>query len=391
MTQARHRLPSRFSLLKIVSCLALLGSASHVLAGELYKLRQPPFGAFGGEIAAKGDASGFFGTAVLTSIDIPDIVDGDGNKVTLPGRTVPLPTGTPTGGLIPNGTYRSTFAPAAVEFDQQMTQLNLVGGYLTHSEYNGGRFAFAVNLPLVKIQRTFVATQPLGVVSPTPPAAMPAALRGAVNAVATAVNNQVLAATAAGSIAQNQEVSGMGDVELSSVWIRHYDRLRVAAGVSVYAPTGEYDKDRGPNPGHGNFYTVRPGVALSYALNPNHQGTTWDSGVTLGARVSFGVNTRNKDTDYRSGNFLYLELAAVKVVGNWAFGSNVLAITQVTDDKAPAVPADGTRYRNHSVGPFMSYKLPGKDAGFNLAYHYNFASENALVARALQLRFIKAW
>ena len=38
-----------------------------------------------------------------------------------------------------------------------------------------------------------------------------------------------------------------------------------AGGVSLFLPTGNYDKNRGPNPGFGNFYTLRPGIALSYA------------------------------------------------------------------------------------------------------------------------------
>ncbi len=77
--------------------------------------------------------------------------------------------------------------------------------------------------------------------------------------------------------------------------------------------------------------------------------------------------------------------------GSWADGANLLAIQQVTDDTGTGAAADGNRLRNRSFGPFVSYKLPGKDAGFNLHYTQNFGSRNSLVARALQLRFIKAW
>jgi hypothetical protein len=198
---------------------------------------------------------------------------------------------------------------------------------------------------------------------------------------------------------QNGDVSGVGDTELSAVWIRHQDRLKVAAGVSLFLPTGVYDKDRGPNPGFGNFYTLRPGVAVTYNLNPNHKDASWDAGVTVAGRISYGINSTNKETDYRSGNFIYTEVGVVKVAGNWAFGANLLSTQQVTDDTSPvvgtsclgSVDAAGCRYKTYGVGPFVAYKLPGKDAGFNLQYNENFGGSNAVVVKSWQLRFVKAW
>ena len=61
------------------------------------------------------------------------------------------------------------------------------------------------------------------------------------------------------------------------------------------------------------------------------------------------------------------------------------------DDSGAGAPTDGRRYRTYGVGPFVSYKLPGKDAGFNLQYSDNFGGRNAIATRALQLRFVKAW
>jgi hypothetical protein len=201
----------------------------------------------------------------------------------------------------------------------------------------------------------------------------------------------VQAGVAAVAASHNKEVSGFGDTELSMVWIKHKDRLKVAAGVSLFVPTGVYDKTRGPNPGFGSFYTLRPGIALTYSLNADHAASTWDSGVTVAGRLSYGINSTNTETDYRSGNFLYGEVAAMKVMGNWAFGSNLLVTQQVTDDSGVGAPADGNRYHTFGIGPFLSYKIPGKDAGFNLQYSDNFGARNALVVKSLQLRFVKAW
>lgn len=390
----RASAPQRSSVcfvLNAVSVAALLATGVSAHAGEGFKLRQSPIGAFGGEMAAPADNPGFFGTASLTLISIDRIADGNGNDLAPAARTIPLATGTPTGGAVPSGTFSLNVPAGTIKFKQTQTQINLVGGYLTEATYGNGRIAFAVNLPIIKQSRTYSASQPLGTVSPTPAATLPAAARGAITAVATATNNQVQAGVAATANGQNESPSGIGDTELSLVWLRHQGPLKVAAGASLYVPTGSYDKNRGPNPGFGNFYTLRPGVAVSYALNPSQSDTSWDSGVTVAGRVSYGVNTKNKDTDYRSGNFLYLEGGITKVSGSWAYGANLLAIQQVTDDTGTGAAADGNRLRNRSFGPFVSYKLPGKDAGFNLHYTQNFGSRNSLVARALQLRFIKAW
>jgi hypothetical protein len=369
------------TLLKMAGCLVLAGIGLNATAVEGFKLRQSPIGAFGGEMAAGVDNPGLFGTASLTHVDISKVVDGNGNGITLPAQTVPLA-----------GAFRLNVAPGSIDFHQSQTQLNLVGGYLTESLYANGRLAFAVNVPVITMGRSFMGMQPLGTVSPIP-------VPGPIAAGAVVANNTVQARVAASSATQNVGVTGFGDTELSAVWVRHQDRLKVAAGVSLFVPTGAYDKNRGPNPGSGNFYTVRPGVAVTYALNPNSSGSTWDAGVTLAGRLSYGVNSTNKDTDYRSGKFVYAEVGAVKVSGNWAFGTNLLAIQQVSNDTSPligstclgTVDAAGCRYKTYGVGPFVSYKLPGKDAGFNLQYSQNFGGRNALVAKSLQLRFVKAW
>ncbi|MBC3907332.1 SphA family protein [Undibacterium umbellatum] len=374
-----------------LSGVALACCTMTALAGEGYKLRQSPVGVFGGEMAASIENPGFFGTAALSTTSIYKVVDGDGNDISLPARSLPLPTGTLTKGAVPDGTYTLNVPAAAIGFDQPQTQINILAGYLTQSTYGDGHIAFAMNIPLIKQSRTFTAVSPAGTVSPTPNPALPAALRGAINGVAAAANAQVQAAVASTLASQNADTSGMGDTELSMVWIKQQDRLKIAAGVSLFVPTGNYNKDRGPNPGFGNFYTLRPGVAVSYSLNPNHASEVWDSGVTIAGRLSFGMNSTNKDTNYRSGNFVYAEAGIIKVSGNWAFGSNVLAINQITDDSGTGAPAGGNRYKSYAAGPFLSYKLPGKEAGFNLHYSQSFGGSNALVSRTLQLRFIKAW
>lgn len=391
MPQRSTRRPSAAHLWKAAPLLLAALGANSSLAAESSKFRQSAVGLFGGEIAASGENPGFFGTASLASANIYKVVDGNGNPVALPGRTVPLATGTPTGGAVPNGTYTLNVGAGTIDFSQKQTQLNLAGGYVTDSTYGGGHLVLAVNVPLIKAKRSFVARQPLGTVSPTPPGTSPAPLLGAINAVANATNNAVQAGVAASAAAQSIEVDGVGDTEMIMAWSMQSNRLKVVAGLSVWLPTGDYDKARGPNPGFGDFYTVRTGVAMTYSLNPKHTDAAWDAGVTVAGRVALGSNSSNKETNYKSGNFVYFEGGIVKVMGDFAIGVNVLGIQQISDDTGSGVAAGTGRYKNFGGGPFVSYKLPGKDAGFNLHYSENFGSRNAIVVRTAQLRFIRAW
>lgn len=380
------------TLLKTALCLVFLSSSVGSFAGENFRLRQSPIGAFGGEIAAPADNPGLFGTAALTTLDIANVVDGNGFDITTP-ITAKL--------TAPLAGYTLNAPGNKIDFHQTQTQVNLVGGYLTETSYAQGRIAFVVNVPLISISRSFSGA--LGTGSLTTPTGinLPAAytLPGSGLNPTNLANAAASAQWAASVAAQNVDVSGLGDTELSAVWIRHQDRLKVAAGVSLFVPTGVYDKKRGPNPGFGNFYTLRPGVAVTYNLNPNHLDDAWDAGVTVAGRISYGINSTNSDTDYRSGDFIYTEVGVVKVTGHWAFGANLLATQQVTDDTGPvvgtsclgSVDAAGCRYKTYGAGPFLAYKLPGKDAGFNLQYNTNFGGSNAVVVKSWQMRFVKAW
>jgi hypothetical protein len=375
-----HPVPSKTCVPMLAGlALAMAGLPTH--AAENYKLRQAPLGAFGGEIAAGVDNPGLFGTASLTYLDIYKIVDANGKAITTPA-IAPIPL---------NSTYSVTYPASTLNVSQSQTQLNLVGGYLTENQYANGRVAFAVNVPLIAQNRNFAINQPAGTITPTPTSPVPGPLTAGAGLANSAVQSRISAANAAASM----DVTGFGDTEVSAVWVRHQDRLKVAAGMSVFVPTGAFDiarnTNKAPNPGFGNFYTIRPGVAVTYNLNPNHMDTAWDAGVTVAGRLSYGINTENKDTKYMSGDFVYAEIGAVKVSGNWAFGTNLFLTQQVTDDRLNGVTIAANRYKTYGFGPFLSYKLPGKDAGFNLQYSDNFGGVNAIVARSLQLRFVKAW
>jgi hypothetical protein len=367
------------------------GLSAH--AAENYKLRQAPLGSFGGDIATPADKPGFFGTASLTQLTIEGIKGPTGDALTRPSPISNTPLGLIDPRFAALNAIRASVADGAVSLTQDQTQLNLAGGYLTESTYADGRIAFVANVPFVQQSRTVLVTYPTATFSSAIPPVnnfnviVPAAINGAVS---TGAANASKVATG--------DASGMGDTELSAVWVRHTDRLKVAAGISVFVPTGKYSVARDTalqaNPGFGDFYTIRPGVAFTYNLNPSQAHQDWDAGVTIAGRVAYGTNTVNKDTHYKSGNFVYSEAAIVKVSGDWAVGMNVFSTQQVTDDtysgtdKAKAIIG---RYKTLGAGPFISYKIPGQNAGLNFQMNNNFDGKNAINVKSYQLRLIKAF
>jgi hypothetical protein len=375
--------------------MALVALASQASASEGSRTRQAPLGTFGGEIAAAADKPGFFGSMILTYAHITGVTDDTGNDATsataplgknpIPS-VIPLPTGAPSKGAVPDGTYKLTgIGPVNLLNNQKVA--TFVGGYMTEETFAGGHLVFALQGSYQQQDRTLDVPLTFGV-TPTPPAP----LAPLVNAVAAQAQAQVTAQLAAKLATQNMSITGFGDTELSALWVRHQDRLKIAAGVSVFAPTGNYDANRGTNIGFGNFYSVRPGVAVTYSLNPNHTSEDWDRGITVAGRVSYMINGTNSDTDYRTGNLLYTEAAIVKVMpgARLAFGTNIFHTHQMTDDSGSGLGTNPlVRYQVSGIGPFLSFKLPDQNAGFNLNYTKNFAAHNAQYGSYLQLRFVK--
>ena len=373
--------------LPLVACLACSFNAH---AAESYKLRQSPLGSFGGDIATPADSPGFFGTVSFTQLTVNGIKGPDGEGLTKPSPLsgVPLRLVNPAFVGTSLANVQASVGPGSVSLTQDQAQVNVAAGYLTETTYANGRIALVANIPFVQQKRTLLVSYPDATFSPNVVPANYAAM----------VNNAVKGAAATASNAATGDASGVGDTELSAVWIRHADRLKVAAGVSVFAPTGKYDVARDnltqANPGFGNFYTIRPGVAFTYNLNPNYTHQDWDAGVTLAGRIAYGVNTVNKDSKYKSGNYIYSEGAIVKVAGDKAIGFNLFSTQQITDDTYSGTDTTKTingRYRTMGGGPFVSFKFPGQDMGINFQVNRNFSGRNAIDVTSYQFRLIKGF
>ncbi len=352
---------------------AMLGLLCHAAHGaEDFQLRYNIAGSLGGEVFAPPDATGFVAGIAATYIDIKKVTGNDGSPLTmtLPGGTVPLPEPTPPALYPSYGAQTAVIEPSGT-----LKLWNLALGYITEDRYAGGRMAFGAVVPYGVRRQDVRATAATPALQWNP--TVPAATQAAVAAQFSSVYQAGLAAQAAGATG---EVEGLGDVELQAGWLYVTERLRVLAGGSLVLPTGRYDAAAGPDIGFGNFYTFRPAVQIGYLPTPD---------IALAAKLTFGFNTKNKDNDLRSGNWIGLEGAAAYKTRIGAVGLHAVYAQQVQDDSNN--PWGASRFRTLNAGAFFTTMIPGVDAALTLQYMKTTDSRNAKAGDFSQLRIIKVF
>lgn len=151
---------------------------------------------------------------------------------------------------------------------------------------------------------------------------------------------------AAAPFDRSGKASGIGDMTLAPVLLGwHGPTLHQMAGMEVILPTGQYDKNRNVNAGRNTWQ-----AAALYGL-------TWFPGAwEASARVRYGINGRNADTDYRSGDELTLEFSGgYKFAPGWSGGLNGYLYRQVTDDVRNGNTVYGNRASVNAIGPYVAH------------------------------------
>jgi hypothetical protein len=217
----------------------------------------------------------------------------------------------------------SNTIPVAVDFKQTQTTLLLRYTYVSELELWGGKVGATIALPLIQKERELRLT-------PSFPAALPAPVR-------TNVNNNLRAQEAL----NNTKDSGLGDVEIAPVFSWEFEKSKLVFSPTVILPTGYYDKNDALNSGQGNFYTIRPAISYAYIF---------DNGIQAGTRLVYGYNTKNKDTEYKSGQFFSVESIVYKQFGPVNLGVSAFAINQFTKDQSATVAANGNKLELFGAG-----------------------------------------
>lgn len=236
--------------------------------------------------------------------------------------------------------------------------------YISANKFLGAHVGFTAMVPLVERQ-TSLAGQTVftdrsaaisqGILAASGSANLAAgATPATVSRLQSSVNTQVDA-----DIAKRKgSNTGIGDLEFAPVlnW-EIGDHQTATLTPTLILPTGEYDKVNATNPGFGKFYTFRPSFQYGFI------GDGWD----VGARLVLSFNTKNKDTNYKSGTMLNVDFAAMKfVTEDLRLGVQGYVVNQLTKDssddatlQAGIDAADGAKMRAYAVGPALGWIVNG--------------------------------
>ncbi len=357
------------ALAALAACAAFAGGTAG--AAEGFEPRYNLAGSLGGELFAPPDQTGWAGVIAATHINIDKVTGDDGQKLgqPIPGGALPLP-GAPAA-LYPG--YAGN--RATVDGTGIFNRFDMVLAYLTPEQYGGGRLAFVIDVPYAHKRQLIVASAATPALQWNAP--MPAAMQAAVQGQFGAQYQGALSAQGASATG---EISGIGDVELQAGWLYAGQQWRVLAGGSLILPTGKYDSGPAPDIGAGNFTTLRPALQLGYLPTPD---------LALGAKLSLGLNTRNRDNHLRSGNWAGLEAAAGYKTPIGVVGLHAIHMRQYQDDDNN--PLGTSRFRSTNSGAFFTTKITPIDAVVTIQYIATTASRNAKSGTFTQIRVIKLW
>jgi hypothetical protein len=187
------------------------------------------------------------------------------------------------------------------------------------------------------------------------------------------LNTQAAASTGGGD--------GLGDIEVSPVLAWESETTKITFSPTVIFPTGKYDKNDGAGSiGQGNFYTFRPSVGYGRVINDN-----WNGGV----RLTYGVNTKNKDTDYKSGDFLALDGVIYTALNGLNVGLNLYHLEQLSADKAPTGVAAIGKLSLSGAGLNLAFNTPVGNA--EIKFNQDLRSKNTREGYQLILRLSTAF
>jgi hypothetical protein len=309
---------------------ALTALVGQVHASENFDLRYPP-GFGGADMSAPLDPGWYFQLLAYSysgKVKSPTAATVD---ITAAPFSVPIP-----------GAAANVPLDASVRL--KVNALIPRVAYMSSTKWLGATVGFTALLPLAEKESTISAK------------AGPVAFNAAASLL-PAQDQAFIAAGLAQGLAQqagalSSRSSGLGDLELAPLLRWNLDPAQVLAALSVTLPTGQYDKNKTANASAGNFYTLRPGVQYSAI------GDGWDMGV----RAGYSVNTRNKDTGYRSGASVNVDWAVSKSLSEslriGAVGYGFVQTTKDTIDRDPTLAQTltlGKKGRVFGIGPSLTW------------------------------------
>lgn len=155
-------------------------------------------------------------------------------------------------------------------------------------------------------------------------------------------------------------VGDVAVVPVSLYWRFGSFRFNVYESVSI--PISDVDASRLANPG------------VDYWSFDTNAAVTWyrrRRGIELSAVAGHTYNTKNRDTDYHSGQELHFDAMANRhfPVGV-SLGVHAFSQIQITDDRGSGAPPGGFRVDASGVGPAVAWALPIGDRDVSLTLRW---------------------
>ena len=145
----------------------------------------------------------------------------------------------------------------------------------------------------------------------------------------------------------SQSKTGVGDITVGAgVGFHHSANLHSIVALDVMLPTGGYTQGDQANIGR-NYRSFEPVYAVSW-VDPG--------GFNADAKFGYLINSRNKDTDYRSGSEFHFDYSLGWALGSgWTAGVGGYYYRQMSDDNVAGVDVANSRGKALAIGPSVKY------------------------------------
>ena len=184
----------------------------------------------------------------------------------------------------------------------------------------------------------------------------------------------------------SDSTSGLGDIALipfALYWNK--GNIHTSFAHFIVTPTGDYNVNNLVNNGL-NHWSFDTNFAFTY-LNQ-------EKGHDLSFNTGYIYNTRNKDTDYKTGQELHLDVALNQFFSEtFAVGLHGFYLNQITGDSGSGALLGDFKAEAAGVGPAILWtpKIGNQDVSFIAKWLHEFHAENRMEGDHIFLSFALDW
>ena len=173
-----------------------------------------------------------------------------------------------------------------------------------------------------------------------------------------------------GALGIDDSKFGLADINLEPFGISwHGARYDAAVGLSVYVPTGDYDKNEAASPGK-DFWTGMFTLGGTYYLDDKK---TWAASILS----RYEVHSKKGDQNITPGNDFHFEWGISKTVAQfWDLGLAGYCHWQVTDDSGSDAVNTDVRDKVYAIGPEINAFFPSVKLVVSLRSQWEFEAED---------------